>query len=118
MPFPKPSYRREKAAAKRRESKADRDVYAAVTERDCVCRSCGKANCRGIYHRHHIVYRSQGGATSMENVCLLCQPCHDAVHAGTLHLSGNADETLRIEWRMRRRNEQRGSKGHTQKDGG
>lgn len=106
MTFPKPSYRRDKAAAKRRESKADRAVYAAVDARDeFACRVCDmrcdptlSPVCARSWHRHHIIFRSQGGVTSTANVVGLCGATHRAVHAGALHISGNADETLRITW--------------------
>lgn len=96
---PKPirgTARRERAAGKRRQSQADRLVYAAVDARDGHrCRVCLEY-CGVDIHRHHIVYRSQGGETSTANVCHLCQSCHEAVHARKLTISGSADKRLQL----------------------
>lgn len=92
--FPKPKRRpskRHRDAAKRRA------IYAAVTERDQCCRCCGRGY--GL-HRHHIVYRSLGGLTTAENLCLVCQPCHLAIHAKQLRIDGtDANGVLRFIWR-------------------
>lgn len=93
--FPKPTPRaRAKAAEKRLQARLDRDVYAAVHARDNGrCRACGHF---GLMHRHHIVYRSQGGQTTPENVCLLCLECHEAVHARRIRVTGSAEADLRF----------------------
>lgn len=98
MPFPKPpSQARVKATRKRLAASDDRAVYRHVTERDRGrCRACGHF---GLMHRHHIVYRSQGGQTTPENVCLLCLECHAAVHAGRIRVTGSAEADLRFERR-------------------
>lgn len=95
---PKPRLQRlEKAAARRVTAKANRAVYAAVTARDRGCRHCGRA--WGL-HRHHLVFRSQGGETRSGNVLLLCDRCHGKVHARTLVIHGtDADGVLRFEQR-------------------
>ena len=98
--LPKPvlgSAKRAKAAGKRRQSKADRLVYAAVDKRDGHrCRVC--LEYRGLdIQRHHIVYRSVGGQTTTANVASLCANCHlCGVHGGRIKLAGNADEKLTI----------------------
>ncbi len=33
------------------------------------------------HHAHHMKYRSRGGSNSLENLALLCFPCHEKVHA-------------------------------------
>ncbi len=93
---PKPEPRaRVKARRKRQQALADRRVYQAVTDRDGgKCRVCGWGGM--LMHRHHLVYRSQGGETSRRNVALVCMKCHDAIHAGRIHLSGDADGVLDI----------------------
>ena len=99
MPFPKPPSRaRVKATQKRLAASDARAVYRHVTERDKGrCRACGHF---GIMHRHHIVYRSHGGLTTPENVCLLCggpTGCHTAVHAGRVRITGSAEGELLFE---------------------
>lgn len=77
------------------------DVCAAVDARDKGrCRCCGKrAPLNGVgvlerAHRHHIVYRSAGGADSASNLVLLCPRCHFDEHAHRMKVEGNADEAL------------------------
>ena len=41
-----------------------------------------------VLHRHHMVYRSQGGVTTTENVLTLCGACHSRVHAGLVEIVG------------------------------
>ena len=45
------------------------------------CRSCGS---RRALHAHHVVWRSQGGATKLDNLITLCGICHGLVHQGFL----------------------------------
>jgi hypothetical protein len=94
-PIPKPEPRATtKARRQRQQAKADRAVYAAVSERDgWQCRACGSA---WALERHHITYRSRGGATDANNVCCLCRPCHHDAHAGRLVIVGDADGVLKI----------------------
>jgi 5-methylcytosine-specific restriction endonuclease McrA len=54
------------------------ELYRAVLKRDhWRCRSCGM---RSGLHCHHVVFRSQGGEDTKENLCTLCSSCHDGVH--------------------------------------
>jgi len=79
-----------------------RAVYGTVNRRDGYqCRACGThCNPRAYSllrkaHHHHIVYQSQLGDDSTENVCLLCCRCHSDEHVSkTLHVEGNADVAL------------------------
>lgn len=84
--------KRQKASGKRKQSKADRLVYAAVDARDGHrCRICGEY--AGIdIQRHHIVYRSLGGLTTTGNILSVCGTCHlVGIHGGRLKVSGDAD---------------------------
>ncbi|MFT4125358.1 MAG: DUF222 domain-containing protein, partial [Gordonia sp. (in: high G+C Gram-positive bacteria)] len=50
----------------------------AIGLRDTGCIKCGAP--AGWTHVHHLVHWSRGGATDVDNGCLLCPACHDAVH--------------------------------------
>ena len=57
-------------------------VYRLVRERDLYrCRACGKAE---LLEVHHIVYRSQGGEDTMENLITLCKHHHMAAHSSEI----------------------------------
>ena len=98
MPFPKPpSSARVKAARKRLRAKTAREVYAAVRERDGGrCRACHRFG--GVWlEAHHIIYRSHGGPTTPDNLCMLHPWCHSDVHAGRLRITGSAEGELLFE---------------------
>lgn len=62
--------------------KRDYDKYALlkllVLKRDGFkCKKCGR---RDTLHVHHVEFRSQGGADSMDNLVTLCFQCHEKVH--------------------------------------
>ena len=83
-------------ARSRRESY--RRVCAVVDARDGeTCRCCGVwvGQCR---HHHHIVYRSQRGTDSLDNLLVLCPRCHDAVHRHEVAIEGDADKAV-FTWR-------------------
>lgn len=89
--------------AKRRKRKAAvrRSLYGkvckAVDKRDGpYCRVCLLPLTTGAHH-HHIVFRSLGGQHTTANVCLVCPPCHVAIHHKRIIVTGNADEQLHIE---------------------
>jgi len=77
-------------------AKADRAVYAHVTERDPICRGCHMA---ATTDRHHLLGRK---ITSKESVCGVCDECHDGIHprigGKTLKISGDAEK--RSAWGM------------------
>ncbi len=80
----------------KRTTKAEREVYAAVTARDeHRCRACGTY--AGISaHRHHL----RGKAfTTLEDVCLVCPSCHAEMHVRVggkqLRIYGNAEQRNR-----------------------
>lgn len=89
---PKPTRRPSK---RKRDAAKNRAVYAAVTARDVCCRCCGRSY--GL-HRHHLVYRSQCGQTTPENVLLVCAACHSDIHAKRLRVVGtDANGPIRFE---------------------
>jgi len=57
---------------------AYKELCFTVFSRDgWKCRCCKR---RSGLHCHHIVFRSQGGDDSTENLITLCSTCHDSVH--------------------------------------
>lgn len=57
---------------------------------------CGNPRCHHrADHCHHIVLRSRGGRTELENEVAACSTCHALVHAGLLRISGQAQGGLR-----------------------
>ena len=89
--FPKPTRRPSKRA---RCAAKHRAVYAAVTARDQHCQCCDRPS--GL-QRHHIVYRSLGGPTTTENVVLVCEACHAAIHDKRIAIIGrDANTSLRF----------------------
>ena len=57
---------------------------AACLNRDNYTCQCCKTK-KGTLHAHHIVYRSQGGADTLDNLITLCEECHKKLHKGELH---------------------------------
>ena len=55
-----------------------RTLCKAILQRDGYrCRSCGM---RSGLNCHHVVFRSQGGEDTTENILVLCSACHDGIH--------------------------------------
>jgi hypothetical protein len=85
----------DRALARKIERQSDwRRVCKAVDARDRrICRACGKhsdPDAMGLLtrgHRHHIVYRSAGGADDPKNVICLCATCHSAEHSDRLRFT-------------------------------
>ena len=46
-----------------------------------ICQKCSGKTKDVHLHVHHIVFRSNGGTNSPENLITLCETCHDALHA-------------------------------------
>lgn len=61
-----------------------RKLRIALLERDKWCQICG--NPHGL-EAHHIIYRSQGGSDTMENMVCLCFTCHALVHNGLIKIN-------------------------------
>jgi 5-methylcytosine-specific restriction endonuclease McrA len=82
----------------------DRAAYRTVTERARTaegylqCEGCGRSLLDGQEQRHHIQFRSQGGATDVANLLVLCVPCHSGAHGvrtfavHEIHLGGDEDK--------------------------
>lgn len=63
-----------------------RQMVQTVRKRDGgLCRACSRPgrHARGV-QVHHLVYRSQGGKHDARNGVLLCQTCHEDIHAKLL----------------------------------
>lgn len=65
-----------------------------------TCQCCGKRNCR--VEAHHVIFRSNGGSDSLDNLITLCEDCHKAVHLGEvdLKLKGKRRNNLRYGTQM------------------
>jgi len=76
--------------------RATRDVTPAkrrlVRRRDkgrCRVPGCRSTRCLEI---HHVVARALGGSHDLENMILICDGCHAALHRGLLAISGTSSE--------------------------
>ncbi len=60
-------------------------------------RSCAVPGCtnKGHLASHHIIWREQGGATTVENEVSVCRTCHSLIHEGFLFVAGRAPNGLR-----------------------
>lgn len=68
------------------------NVKAYVLYRDGYqCQMCKTKN--GKLHVHHIVFRSNGGTNTQNNLITLCQSCHDRVHRGEFKIKGVRSKT-------------------------
>jgi len=92
-----------KRDAKREAERHQRDVHRQVDQRERYrCRICGRpcdpaaADLLRRGHHHHVTFRSQGGEDSTANEILTCADCHASIHAGKVHVEGNADVALTI----------------------
>ena len=95
MAFIRPSKRT--AAKNRRKAANYRKVCEEVDARDRkTCRVCRIWD-GGALHHHHIVFRSQGGKDTTENIATVCAACHDDIHARRIRVTGDANHTLTIE---------------------
>lgn len=88
-----------KKAETRKEQRAWAELSAKVQARDkSTCRVCscqttpwGKGHPKYWTQVHHIVYRSAGGADSLQNCIVLCGLCHQAEHEHRLSITGTSD---------------------------
>ena len=78
--------------------RATQDVSPAkrrlVRRRDrgrCRVPGCRSTRCLEI---HHIVARSLGGSHELENMVLICDSCHAALHRGLLAISGTSADLV------------------------
>lgn len=57
----------------------EKEIYAYVAEHCPYCALCGSS---WNLHIHHIIPRSRGGTTTLDNLIRLCEHCHlYVVHA-------------------------------------
>jgi hypothetical protein len=70
------------------------NVKAYVLDRDNYkCQSKRKCKCSEKLHVHHIVFRSDGGSNSPDNLITLCETCHDDLHNGNFEIKGSPSKT-------------------------
>jgi hypothetical protein len=63
------------------------NVKAYVLHRDnYTCQSGRKVKHSANLHVHHVVFRSQGGTNASSNLKVLCECCHNDLHAGKFEL--------------------------------
>src|SRR5947207_475788 len=66
-------------------TRLDENLRIACLMRDgYTCQQCGKRNVR--LEAHHIVFRSNGGKDTLENLLTLCDQCHHHLHQGKITL--------------------------------
>jgi 5-methylcytosine-specific restriction endonuclease McrA len=84
---------------KARRSSLSKALTDQVYRRDkWKCRNpmCGDRN--GL-HPHHIIFKSHGGADTMENLITLCGwNCHRAIHDGDLKIVTPADANKEVKF--------------------
>ncbi len=70
------------------------NIKAFVLDRDGYkCQHCkGKSKDKHL-QCHHIVFRSDGGPDTPENLITLCRTCHQALHAGEIELKKRRSKT-------------------------
>ncbi|GAA0856694.1 RNA-guided endonuclease IscB [Aliiglaciecola litoralis] len=70
------------------------NLKAFILHRDkYTCRSGRKIKHANNLHVHHIVYRSQGGTNTPNNLITLCKLCHDDLHKGKFEIKTNKSKT-------------------------
>ncbi|KKH95327.1 HNH endonuclease [Methanosarcina sp. 1.H.T.1A.1] len=70
------------------------NIKAYVLDRDgYTCQHCRGKSKDSRLHCHHIVFRSQKGTDAPENLIMLCETCHKALHNGEFKLSGKKSKT-------------------------
>ena len=67
----------------------------ALTRRDEGCRFPGCHHTRWV-DAHHVVHWADGGATKLENLCLLCRLHHRLVHEGGYRIELRPDGTIQV----------------------
>jgi hypothetical protein len=70
------------------------NVKAYVLARDnYTCQHCKGKSKDPKLHCHHVIFRSNNGTDTPENLITLCNTCHDNLHAGKIKLSGRKSKT-------------------------
>jgi len=71
------------------------DQHRALVARDRTCQFPGCGRTRYL-HAHHLVFHAHGGATSLDNLVLLCGHHHRHVHRHRSTLARQPDGALRV----------------------
>ena len=67
-------------------TRLDENLRIATLMRDRYqCQHCDRRNTR--LEAHHIIYTSQGGKDTLDNLITLCAKCHEKVHQGQIMLN-------------------------------
>jgi len=77
----------------RKARKISTPLWRALLNRDRTCRFPGCARTRHL-QAHHVEHWAKGGETNPQNLCLLCQAHHWAVHEGGVRVEGRAPHGL------------------------
>jgi len=68
------------------------NVKAFILSRDnYTCQKCKTK--KGKLNVHHIVFQSNNGTDSPENLITLCKDCHDKLHDGEFNIKGSQSKT-------------------------
>jgi 5-methylcytosine-specific restriction endonuclease McrA len=68
------------------------NVKAYVLHRDGYqCQKCKTR--KGKLHVHHVVFRSNGGTNTPDNLITLCESCHEKLHNGEFEIKGVKSKT-------------------------
>jgi 5-methylcytosine-specific restriction endonuclease McrA len=59
-------------------NKQDKLIYQQIVEEQPYCQLCGSTEWLEI---HHIIYKSQLGKTTKDNLIRLCKKCHMKCHS-------------------------------------
>lgn len=68
------------------------NIKAYVLHRDNhKCQKCGTK--KEKFHVHHIIFKSDGGTDTPDNLITLCKICHDKLHRGEFKINGIKSKT-------------------------
>ena len=68
------------------------NVKAYILDRDAYnCQKCSAQKVK--LHVHHIIFRSQGGTDTPDNLITLCESCHKKLHTGEFKIKGTRSKT-------------------------
>lgn len=71
------------------------NVKSYVLFRDnYTCQHCKGKSKDSKLHVHHIVFRSNGGSDTVDNLICLCKSCHDKLHLGKIELNKKGTKKL------------------------